>query len=127
MIQAEYRFVAQVLQGIERLQDGGIGLVLLIDVGIAQLDASDETVRYQLLHVESGIEIVAHIVELSDVHHMILAVLLLRFRSLYPVYHVSAVGIETAECRRKTGLAIASAYLEGGVLLRIQGRRRGIW
>ena len=95
MVQAEYRFVAQVLQGIERLQDGGIGLVLLIDVGIAQLDASDEAVRNQLLHVESGIEIVAHIVELSDVHHMILAVLLLCFRSLYPVYHVSAVGVET--------------------------------
>ena len=74
MVQTEHRLVAQVLQGIERLQNGGVGLVLLIDVGIAQLDASDEAVRNQLLHVESGIEIVAHVVELSDVHYVILAV-----------------------------------------------------
>ena len=49
----------------------------LIDVSITQLDAGDETVWYQFSHVDSSIYVVAHVVELSDVHHVILAVILL--------------------------------------------------
>ena len=53
--------------------------MILIDVSITQLDAGDETVWYQLSHVDSSIYVVAHVVELSDVHHVILMVSQFRF------------------------------------------------
>ena len=53
--------------------------MILIDVSITQLDAGDETVWYQFSHVDSSIYVVAHVVELSDVHHVILMVSQFRF------------------------------------------------
>ena len=40
--------------------------MILINVSITQLDASNETVWYQLSHVDGCIHVVAHVVELSD-------------------------------------------------------------
>ena len=94
--------------------------MILIDVSITQLDAGNETVWYQLSHVDSCIHVVAHVVELSDIHYMIFAVILFGHGSLNPVNHVGAVSIETANGCGKTSLAILSAYLEGGVLFWIQ-------
>ena len=94
--------------------------MILIDISITQLDAGDETVWYQFSHVDGCIHIVAHIVELSDVHHMILAVILLGHGCLNPVNHVGAVSIESAYGCGKTSLAILGSYLEGGVLFWIQ-------
>ena len=51
--------------------------------------------------------------ELSDVHYMILAVILFGHGSLNPVNHVGAVCVESAYGCGKTSLAILSAYLEG--------------
>ena len=87
--------------------------MILIDVSITQLDAGDETVWYQFSHVDSCIHVVAHVVELSDVHHVVLAVVLLGHGGLNPVNHVGAVRIETANGCCKTGLAILGSYLEG--------------
>ena len=95
--------------------------MILIDVSITQLDAGNETVWYQLSHIDGCIHVVAHVVELSDVHHMILAVVLLSHGSLNPVNHVGAVSIESAYGCGKTSLAILGSYLEGGVPLRVQG------
>ena len=119
MIQAEYCLVLQILQCIERFQDVGLGLMILIDVSITQLDAGNETVWYQLSHVDSCIHVVAHVVELSDIHYMIFAVVLLSHGSLNPVNHVGAVCVESAYGCGKTGLSILGSYLEGGVLLRV--------
>ena len=94
--------------------------MILIDVSITQLDASNETVWYQLSHVDSSIYVVAHVVELSDVHHVVLAVVLFGHGSLNPVNHVGAVCIETANGCCKTSLAILGSYLEGGVFFWIQ-------
>ena len=46
---------------------------------------------YQFSHVDSSVYVVAHVVELSDVHHVILAVILLGHGCLNPVNHVGAV------------------------------------
>ena len=87
--------------------------MILIDVSITQLDAGDETVWYQFSHVDSSIYVVAHVVELSDVHHVILAVILLGHGCLNPVNHVGAVCVESANGYCKTSLAILSSHLEG--------------
>ena len=87
--------------------------MILIDVSITQLDAGDETVWYQFSHVDSSIYVVAHVVELSDVHHVILAVFLLGHGCLNPVNHVGAVRIESAYGCGKSCLAILCSYLEG--------------
>ena len=87
--------------------------MILIDVSITQLDASNETVWYQLSHVDSCIHVVSHVVELSDVHHVILADILLGHGSLNPVNHVGAVCIESAYGCCKTGLTILASHLEG--------------
>ena len=94
--------------------------MILINVSITQLDAGDETVWYQFSHVDSSIYVVAHVVELSDVHYMILAVILLGHGCLNPVNHVGAVCVESTNGCCKTGLTILGSYLEGGVLLRVQ-------
>ncbi len=87
--------------------------MILIDVSITQLDAGNETVWYQLSHVDGCIYVVAHVVELSDVHYMILAVVLFGHGSLNPVNHVGAVCVESAYGCGKTSLAILSSHLEG--------------
>ena len=87
--------------------------MILIDVSITQLDAGDETVWYQFSHVDSSIYVVAHVVELSDVHHVILMISQFRFGSLNPVNHVGAVCVESAYGCGKTSLAILGSYLEG--------------
>ena len=87
--------------------------MILIDVSITQLDAGDETVWYQLSHVDSCIHVVAHVVELSDIHHVIRAVVLLGHGCLNPVNHVGAVCVESANGCCKTSLAILSSHLEG--------------
>ena len=74
MIQAEDSFVLEIFQSIERLENVGIGFMILVDIGISHLDACDEAVGYELSHVEGGIEVIAHVVEFSDIHHVIFAV-----------------------------------------------------
>ena len=86
--------------------------MILINVSITQLDAGDETVWYQFSHVDSSIYVVAHVVELSDVHYIILAILL-GHGCLNPVNHVGAVCVESTNGCCKTGLTILSSYLEG--------------
>ena len=87
--------------------------MILIDVSITQLDAGNETVWYQLSHVDGSIYVVAHVVELSDVHHVILAVFLLGHGCLNPVNHAGAVCVESANGCCKSCLAILCSYLEG--------------
>ena len=48
--------------------------MILVDIGISHLDACDEAVVYELSHVDSSIEVIAHVVEFSDIHHVIFAV-----------------------------------------------------
>ena len=117
MVELEGGFVAQILQGVERAIDGLLGGVALVDAGIASLYTRDERTRKKLRHVERGVNGIAHVVKLADVHGMIFTALL---RLVHPVYDVVALRIEAAYDSLNAAGAEADASLEGGGALGTQ-------
>ena len=117
MVELHRKLVTQILKRIERAVDLVLGVVLLVDVGIACLQTCHKRVVHQFGNVERGVERVAHVVKLADVEGVIgLALCCL----IHPVDDVCAVRVETADHGRKAQCAVAGAYLERAVAFRLQ-------
>ena len=63
--------MAQVFQGIERLMYGLRGFVLLVNVGITQLNGRKGTARLQFSWHESEVYRCPHVVQFANVQGMI--------------------------------------------------------
>ncbi len=104
--------MAQIFQGVERTEYLAVGLVLLMDEGIASLDACDERTWDEFIHIERYVSRIAHIVEFADVHRLILATLGCRIN---PVDDVLAFRVESAQHSLNAACAVACTNLEGRV------------
>ena len=117
MVNLQRSLVAQILQRVERTIHIAVGRMFLMDERIARLYARDEELRQQLLQMQRSIYGVAHIVELADVHSLILLAL---SRRIHPVDDVRTLRVEPAQQRLEAVRAVACAHLERLVLLRTQ-------
>ena len=67
MVESAGKLMAQILQSIERLKDLTVGLVVLVDISIAQLQSLKRSCRQQIVELNGSLYRESHVVELTNI------------------------------------------------------------